>query len=181
MPPRGNGQVAIPNPEFGEACFGWQTEKYYDFWSKLNWCAIIAITKRGLESDETSADEFKDEIAKPWFRAEAMTRLLKKVCAEFGYEIVLAERNDDLEFYIDHQSNIWDEPANARMFESEKALYDFLVNDGSYIDNSNDNGGRDDEDYDFDRNRYSSQPDDYYDVQAGEEESRWKEVVKSVS
>ena len=48
------------------------------------------------------------------------------------------------------------------MFQSEKMLYDFLFNSGSYIDNSNDNGGRDDDEYDWKLRRYSSQPEDYY-------------------
>ena len=158
----------IPDSEFGETCFGWQTEKYYDFWSKLNWCAIVVLTKRSLEEDETSADEFKDEVVKPWFRAKEMERMLKDVCAEFGYDIVLSKSCiDDLDAYIDHQSNIYEEPENARMFASEKTLRDFLFNDGSYIDNSNDNGGRDDEEYDCDTGKYSSQLPDYYKVKPG--------------
>lgn len=50
------------------------------------------------------------------------------------------------------------------MFRTEKTLRDFLLNDGSYIDCSNDNGGRDDDEYDWNKHRYSSQPDDYYKV-----------------
>ena len=164
----GIDQIIVPSPEMGEACFGWQTEKYYDFWSKLNWCAIVVLAKKGLEQDETSAEKLKDEISKPWFRAEEMENALKSVCAEFGYDIVLTEQNkDDCDFYIDHQSNIYEEPDNARMFASEKTLRDFLFNDGSYIDNSNDNGGRDDEEYDCDTGKYSSQPPDYYKVKPG--------------
>lgn len=158
-------QIVVPNPEMGEAAFGWQTEKYYDFWSKLNWCAIVVLTKKDLEKDETPDKKLKEEVSKPWFRADEMEHMLKSVCAEFGYDIVFAETSGDyLDFYIDHQSNITEEPANARMFMSKKTLTDFLFNDGSYIDNSNDNGGRDDEEYCFDTGRYSSQPPDYYKV-----------------
>ena len=42
-----------------------------------------------------------------------------------------------------------------------------MFNDGSYIDCSNDNGGRDDEDYNYVQHRYSSQPEDYYKVKPG--------------
>ena len=156
-------QIVVPSLEMGEACFGWQTEKYYDFWSKLNWCAIVVLTKKGLEEDETSDEKLKDEVSKPWFRANEMENMLKSVCVKFGYDVVLAEQSKDYcDFYIDHQSNIVEEPDNARMFASEKTLHDFLLNDGSYIDNSNDNGGRDDEEYDCDTGKYSSQPPDYY-------------------
>jgi hypothetical protein len=159
----GVDQIIVPSLEMGEACFGWQTEKYYDFWSKLNWCAIVVLTKKGLEKDETSDEKLKDEVSKPWFRANEMEHMLKSVCVKFGYDVVLTERSeDDWDFYIDHQSNIVEEPDNARMFMTEKTLADFLFNDGSYIDNSNDNGGRDDEEYDCDTGKYSSQPPDYY-------------------
>ena len=96
---------------------------------------------------------------------------LKKVLADVGLTNVFIEFDPDKynsldSGYIDHQSNIGEEPDNARMFETEKTLRDFLLNEGSYIDNSNDNGGRDDDEYDWNANRYSSQPSDYYGVKA---------------
>ena len=98
-----------------------------------------------------------------------MLDLLKKVCADIGFENISVNLDEDYAYdeqggYIDHQSNIGDEPANGRMFRTEKTLHDFLLNDGSYIDCSNDNGGRDNDDYDFNTRRYSSQPEDYYKV-----------------
>lgn len=94
------------------------------------------------------------------------------VCAEHGLDVRVhrvGEENEDevYECYIDHQSNISERPANARMFKSKKALEDFLFNDGSLIDNSNDNGGRDDEYdcfWDQETGMYSTIPPDYYDV-----------------
>lgn len=50
------------------------------------------------------------------------------------------------------------------MFMSEKMLYDFLSNNHSFIDNSNDNGGRESSDFDDMRNKWVYDPpipDDY--------------------
>lgn len=99
-----------------------------------------------------------------------MFDLLRKVCSDAGLANISVDLDrdsytyaDDLHGgYIDHQSNVNEEPANGRMFQTEKTLYDFLFNEGSYIDNSNDNGGRDDDEYDYVKRRYSSQPEDYY-------------------
>lgn len=162
-------ELVLPNAEFGETEFGWQTEKYHDFWSKLNWCAIVVKSKREQEKYDTPDETLKEQVETPWFRFDDMYALLRKVCADAGLGEVLvdfgADCYDDLHGgYIDHQSNIGEEPANGRMFQSEKTLRDFLFNDGSYIDCSNDNGGRDDEDYDYVQHRYSSQPSDYYDA-----------------
>ena len=162
---RGLEVVSLPNQELGETGFGWQTERYRDFWSKLNWCAIAVSDKREMEKDESSEERRKKEIFKPWFRAADMEQKLKDVCRELGYDVEVRQKDgeDSWDYgYVDHQSAIYMEPANARMFETTKALRDFLTNSGSYIDNSNDNGGRDDDEYDCDKRRYSSQPEDYY-------------------
>ena len=165
--PRYDGNLVLPDSELGQTGFGWQTEKYYDFWSKLNWCAIVVRTKYNQEKYDTPDETLKEQVSKPWFRSDAMLDLLKKVCVDIGFENIsvnLAEDYADDEHggYIDHQSNIGEEPANGRMFRTEKTLRDFLLNDGSYIDCSNDNGGRDDDEYDWNKHRYSSQPEDYY-------------------
>lgn len=117
--PRHDGDLVLPDSELGEMEFGWQTDKYNDFWSKLNWCAIVVRTKHQQEAYDTPDETLKEQVATPWFRSD-------------------------------------------RMFQTEKTLYDFLFNEGSYIDSSNDNGGRDDDEYDYIKHRYSSQPDDYY-------------------
>jgi hypothetical protein len=101
-----------------------------------------------------------------------MFDLLRKVCSDAGLTNISVDLDqdsctyaDDIHGgYIDHQSNVNEEPANGRMFQTEKTLYDFLFNEGSYIDSSNDNGGRDDDEYDYVKHRYSSQPEDYYKV-----------------
>ena len=92
---------------------------------------------------------------------------LEKGCADIGLENISVNLDEDYADdehggYIDHQSNIGEESDNGRMFRTEKTLRDFLLNDGSYIDCSNDNGGRDDDEYDWNKHRYSSQPEDYY-------------------
>ena len=161
----------LPSPDAGELEFGWQTERYYDLSSKLNWCAIILRSKREQEKYDTSDETLKECVKNPWFRSSEMEKTFMKVCSDAGINVAMAwhRKDDDLDDYshdgyIDHQSNVGETPENARMFRSEKTLRDFLFNDGSYIDCSNDNGGRDDDDYDFNTGRYSSQPDDYYKV-----------------
>lgn len=142
--------IELPMKYDGCREFGWQTEKYYDICSKLNWASIVILDKIDLESGETSSEYLTSEISKPWFRAEAMENMLKKVCKEkFGIDVELRKdeyRDHSWEVgYIDHQSSIRESPENGRMFMTKEMLYDFLANDNSYIDNSNDNGGRDDE------------------------------------
>jgi len=164
---QGDGDIVLPDSELGEIEFGWQTEKYYDFWSKLNWCAIVIRTKYNQEKYDTPDETLKEQVSKPWFRSDAMLGRLMKVCADIGFKNITVILNEDYADdehggYIDHQSNIGEEPTNGRMFETEKTLRDFLLNDGSYIDCSNDNGGRDDDEYDWDKHRYSSQLEDYY-------------------
>ena len=148
--------------EEGCGSFGWQTQKYYSCFDKLNWAAICLWNKKKLESDETPDRVLKEEVAKPWFRYKAMEELLRKVCREkFGIEIAFDEEKlEGYDYYIDHQSNIRETPENGRMFESYETLYDFLANSHSYIDNSNDNGGRDDE-YDPETDSYPERPQDY--------------------
>ena len=159
-------KVTLPNAEFGQTEFGWQTERYGDFWSKLNWCAIVISDKRGMEEGDGPEDELSERVLEPWYRADEMERNLKEVCAELGYDVSVRRKGEDeCEWdygYIDHQSAIFEDPDNARMFKTKKALRDFLTNSGSYIDNSNDNGGRDDDEWDDVAGRYSSQPEDYY-------------------
>lgn len=165
--PRYDDNLVLPDSRFGEMEFGWQTDKYNDFWSKLNWCAIVVRTKYNQEKYDTPDETLKEQVSKPWFRSDAMLACLKKVCAGIGFKNISVNldegyADDEHGGYIDHQSNIGEEPANGRMFRTEKILRDFLLNDGSYIDCSNDNGGRDDDEYDWNKHRYSSQPEDYY-------------------
>lgn len=169
--PQRDGDIVLPDSKFGETEFGWQTEKYDDFWSKLNWCAIVVKSKRDQERYDTPDETLKEQVKTPWFRFDDMYALLRKVCADAGLGEVSVDfgadcYDDPHGGYIDHQSNIGEEPDNGRMFQSEKTLRDFLFNDGSYIDCSNDNGGRDDDEYDWETRRYSSQPPDYYDARA---------------
>ena len=35
------GEIVVPTLEHGNAEFGWEFKKYDNFWSKLNFCALI--------------------------------------------------------------------------------------------------------------------------------------------
>jgi hypothetical protein len=157
-------QYTLPDPEFGESAFGWQTEKYGDVRSKLNWCAIVLRDKREQEKYDNPDETLRECVEKPWFRFAEMEKMFLKVCSDAGLRVKIRPPSDEYDYdcYIDHQSAVGEAPENARMFKSEKALRDFLFNGGSYIDCSNDNGGRDEDEYDWTTRRYSSQPEDYY-------------------
>ena len=98
--------VSLPDAERGQTEFDWQTKKYRDFWSKLNWCAIIAREKRAMEKNEQADETFKANVEKPWFRYSEMEALLKKVCADAGISIEIDFSKDKYGGfkygYIDH-------------------------------------------------------------------------------
>ena len=108
--PRHDGDLVLPDSELGEMEFGWQTDKYNDFWSKLNWCAILIRTKHGQESYDTPDETLKEQVAKPWFRSDAMLDLLVKVCADVGLGHISVDldptgcmyADDEHGGYIDH-------------------------------------------------------------------------------
>lgn len=154
----------IPNKDYGCKEFGWQDEAYNTLEDKLNWCGIILLElyaacrstelKAGFLGKKASKidskyEDLKDKYAK-W------KAMLEKVCQEkLGIGIYVnsdwihlygGEEPSECAYvglfrcYIDHQSNIFEKPANGRMFESEDALYNFLAYEESYIQCGNDNG-----------------------------------------
>ena len=134
--PRYDGNLVLPDSELGQTEFGWQTEKYGDFWSKLNWCAIVVRTKCNQEKYDTPDETLKEQVSKPWFRSDAMLACLKKVCAGIGFKNISVNldegyADDEHGGCIGRQSNIGEEPANGRMFRTERTLRGFLLNDGS--------------------------------------------------
>lgn len=143
--------ITLPFEYEGCKEFGWQTERYYDIWSKLNWCALVVLYRYESVKYETSSEELKTTIGEPWRLPANMEELLVKVCKEkLDIDIELKKPVGEQSFYdldlgyIDHQSAPSETPENARMFETAETLYDFIANENSYIDNSNDNGGRSD-------------------------------------
>ena len=72
---------------------------------------------------------------------ENMQNMLIDVCKNmFNLNIEIIDPEDEGLFaYIDHQSSIYEDPENARMFNSNIDLYNFLASKGSYISTGNDN------------------------------------------
>ena len=154
---------SIPN-KAGCLKFGWQDEVYNLLDDKLNWCGIILLNLyaacRNVEfraayenKRPTELSEHYDDWRNKFLKWKSM---LKKVCKErLGIGIYLdlgwlklfgADSEDStnafvdtFDCYIDHQSNIFEEPANGKMFESEDTLYNFLAYKESYIQCGNDN------------------------------------------
>jgi hypothetical protein len=71
-----------------------------------------------------------------------MQNMLINVCKNmFNLNIEIINPEDEGLFaYIDHQSSIYENPENARMFNSDIELYNFLASKDSYISTGNDNG-----------------------------------------
>lgn len=151
-----NQTILIPNSEQGNYEFGWQFAKYDDFWSKLNFCALILISidenrkwvKDDKDCDSSWEKEYnqqrKDIIAK----YDSMKEMLVDVCHnEFHLDIELRTPEqcdccggkDAIFAYIDHQSNIFENSENASMFDSETHLINFLTSKDSFIKTGNDN------------------------------------------
>ena len=110
----------------GHCEFGWEFEQYSDFWSKLNWCALLISEERFCNKAH----------------AEQMEALLKEICAmEFKLNIKVKTREEIQEMwaYIDHQSGIRERPSNAAMFKGSSQLIRFLGSNDSYIETGNDN------------------------------------------
>lgn len=158
-------RYTIPNKKYGCLEFGWQDERYDTIEDKLNWCGIILLSLYAAcrnadfraawtNSTSTMLCEHYEKWRNNFLKWKSM---LEKVCKErLGFGVYLdldwlklygaTDENsrqayvETFNCYIDHQSNIFEEPANGKMFESEDALYNFLAYEGSYIQCGNDNG-----------------------------------------
>jgi hypothetical protein len=149
-------EIVVPNTELGQCEFGWSFEKYYSFGTKLNFCALLVIYAYSYKEDIAYLEErvlnesgyiaeytkHKIDSLQKWHdRHDEMKDMLVNVCKdnfnlniEFDYSAI-----DSCRAYIDHQSNMYESPENARMFDNESELYNFLVSEDSYIATGNDN------------------------------------------
>lgn len=154
----------IPNKKYGCLEYGWQDEQYDTIEDKLNWCGIILLSLYSACRNADFRAAWTD--SKPTMLCEhyedwrnnfiKWKKMLEKVCKErLGFGVYLdldwlklygaTDENswqayvETFNCYIDHQSNIFEEPANGKMFESEDALYNFLAYESSYIQCGNDN------------------------------------------
>ena len=140
--------IVLPTQN-GEHQFGWQVVDYNGFWDKVNWCAIMLCNmKQDLESDwyvDKKGDsdwtkQHKAEIREAASRYEEFYKRFEYVMnKKFNIVFELDNNEDRIFAYIDHQSDFDEEPENARMFESEELLYQFLASPKSYIHCDNDN------------------------------------------
>lgn len=150
-----NQDITVPNINEGNIEFGWSWQKFNDFWSKLNFCAIqlSEIRKQKKYYDEAMAKSEKTADDIFWLehrgkkikedsdRFDDLWDMLQTVCKDnFNLNIELAseEEIDNMFAYIDHQSNVSD-GQNMEMFESEYDLYNFLASSDSFIKTGNDN------------------------------------------
>jgi hypothetical protein len=150
--------ITVPSPEQGNCEFGWQFKEYRSFGAKLNFCALlitdakrlsrsIEYYKKYLENHNISNWEIDytkrmiSDMQACYNKYENMQNMLIDVCKNmFNLNIEIINPEDEGLFaYIDHQSSIYENPDNARMFNSDIDLYNFLVSKDSYISTGNDN------------------------------------------
>lgn len=125
IPSRYKGNPIIIG-ESGETEFGWQTEKYFDFESKLNFCYIQAMY--AYEDGNKCYLDMLDRILKDNLKCTHTISIIT-----LKYNLV----DPGMKWgCIDHESSY---PKNIEMFDSFKRLYDFLFSTKSYIQNGNDN------------------------------------------
>lgn len=146
--------LILPTGEHGgEYCFGHEFEEYRNFWSKLNWCAILITQmemyinmseddKKWYTDCEYSKKMYERRLAFSNEHFEEYKNMLIDVCkSEFNLHVDVMSYNeaDRMFAYIDHQSDIFENPDNARMFKSNDELIYFLTSYDSYIRTGNDN------------------------------------------
>ena len=92
--------------------------------------------------NEYSKRDYEKRLAFSNNHYEEYKEMLKNVCRnELGLcvDVLTYEETDKMFAYIDHQSDIFSNPDNARMFADESTLSDFLFSMDSYIKTGNDN------------------------------------------
>jgi len=144
----GGEKVYVPCNR-GTYAFGWAFKRYSDFWSKLNWCAIMLAEIHSFKDRKRVVDEDTPAWVRDLNKRETkwakkynqMLNLFKKVCLEkFNLNVELSMQNiDELYAYIDHQSGLLEAPQNAEMFDSYAKMTNFLGSADSYIQGGNDN------------------------------------------
>ena len=146
--------LMLPTGEYGgEYSFGHEFQEYRGFWSKLNWCAILITQlemyvnmpeedKKWYTESEYSKKMYEQRLAFATEHFEEYKNMLIDVCkSEFNLhvDVLSYAEADRMWAYIDHQSDIFGNPDNGKMFESEYELINFLASNDSYIRTGNDN------------------------------------------
>lgn len=101
--------------------FGWENEKYSDFWSKANFAYLQALYAQNKKWIKMIEKVIKDTLK--------VSKITWQLTIDYP---------DNNNGYIDHQSSS-SEDMNIGMFESEEELKLFLFSKDSYIQTGNDN------------------------------------------
>ena len=123
--------------EYGEVEFGWQTEKYDDMYSKINFCYIQAKQI----NNQNYLDMLEKELKEQFPEINTILPIISDdwKCEDTKISHPVDYSDIQLRYgYIDHQSSSI-ESQNLNMFDSEESLKNFLFNSSSYIQNDNDN------------------------------------------
>ena len=119
--------------------FGWQFSKYDDIYSKLNFCFIILNDIYYYKDNDIP--EWNSELYKKYVdKFKDYKSLFEEVCKnELHLNIKMKFGTTECYVFIDHQSNIFEQPDNGKMFESYDNMKDFLLSKDSCIVCGNDN------------------------------------------
>ena len=107
----------------GNTEFGWESDRYKDIYSRINFAYIQTDYGRMYEHFKMLENVLLENI-------QGLTSIIWNIDDECNSNKVWG--------YIDHQSS-WYEGENIEMFDSEQALKDFIFGVGSYIQGGNDN------------------------------------------
>lgn len=123
----------------GHSEFGWQNEKYTDFWSRVNFAYIQAKYVETDPNHEYTTTELHPEWMVMLEKVLKNALNVKNIDWNISLEHFREYGEDNIRYgYIDHQSASY-EGQNTEMFESEDTLIRFLFSGGSYIVCGNDN------------------------------------------
>lgn len=134
----GDRNKLVVDAKLGQCEFGWQEERYNDFWSKLNFAYLQA---KYVSADAKYVDDYGCKVHHEWLvmleKVLKDTLNVKTIVWNMAAEWHHGEE-DPPYGYIDHQSASY-EGQNTEMFESETVLTQFLFSNDSYIQCDNDN------------------------------------------
>lgn len=146
--------ICVPNDK-GNLQFGWDFRTYSTFEDKLNWVGINMLYQYAAERQAEMKAGRKGGKPKKYLETYGMFNewydMLKRVLKEkFDKDMYLTTKyiwvlGEDEPFvdlqdcYIDHQSNLFEDPNAMKMFKTDEMLYNFLAYDDSYVSTGNDN------------------------------------------
>ena len=128
----------------GEVEFGWGCSRIYDIDSRVSWAFLQAecLNERRLRN-AIRPKFFSCKIVRILEYDNPIKMLYNVLTEQSGIDDVEVLISDDWEIerfgYIDHQSCVYENSDNGKIFDSMESLRDFIFGSRSYIELDNDN------------------------------------------